>query len=199
MNFLKLTAVTSTILAGAALPALAGSVTPAPADPVIAVPAPVIPAGVDWTGGYAGAQIGFGDVEVDGDTGSDMLYGLHAGYLYDFGGFVAGAEVEKNWGTVETDGGATMNGLAALKLKAGVDMGSTLLYGTAGVSQSDLSDGVNVYDDESGVFGGLGMDYMISDSMSVGGEALFHKFEDVGGTGDDLSATTLAAKVSFRF
>ena len=53
----------------AALPALAGGPVVAAEEPLIAAPAPVAVApNGEWTGFYAGGQLGFGDV---GSTGPD--------------------------------------------------------------------------------------------------------------------------------
>ena len=79
----------------AALPAFAGSldepiVAPIPAAPV------VVATGPDWTGGYIGAQLGYGDVDtdVDGVDGDGLIGGLIAGYDFDFGSYVVGAGID---------------------------------------------------------------------------------------------------------
>ena len=57
----------------------------------------------DWTGFYAGGQIGWADVEYPNSSplvpggisfdGTGGALGLHAGYNHDFGTFVLGAEI----------------------------------------------------------------------------------------------------------
>ena len=47
-----------------------------------------------------------------------------------------------------------------------------------------------------GKFAGLGAEYALSDSMSVGGEVLQHSFED---DQNDFDMTTVQARVNFRF
>lgn len=70
-----------------------GLVSPAP-EPTILPPAPA--AVSDWTGGYVGAQLGYGAVDSGGAGlgGGGALGGVHAGYRYDFGRNVAGIELD---------------------------------------------------------------------------------------------------------
>lgn len=59
-------------------------------------PAPVETyTGGDWTGFYAGGQLGYADIDGTGAAdGSGGTYGVHGGYNYDFGQFVLGGEVD---------------------------------------------------------------------------------------------------------
>jgi opacity protein-like surface antigen len=77
-------------------PALAGGPTVVEPEPVIAAPPAAVPASYDWSGFYAGAQIGYGDISTDPAVleGDGLLGGIHAGYRFDFGQFVAGAELD---------------------------------------------------------------------------------------------------------
>ena len=52
---------------------------------------------------------------------------------------------------------------------------------------------------DTGFLYGLGVDYAVSDRWTVGGELLQNRFDDFDGTGTDLDATTLKAKVAMRF
>ncbi|WP_299552729.1 outer membrane beta-barrel protein [uncultured Tateyamaria sp.] len=185
-----------TALAG---PALAGSLEPPAPEPAAPVapppPAPVQTFGGDWTGGYAGLQLGYGDVDGSGDAdGDDILYGAHVGYRYDFGTFVLGGELDYDFADIDLNGAADVDSVARLKLQAGYDFGRTLGYFTAGVADLDTSIG-----SETGEFYGIGVAYQINDRYTVGAELLEHSFDDIDGSGVDADATTLTVRGSIRF
>ena len=73
-------------------PAFAGGPVAVAEEPVI-VPAaePYVAPGLDWTGAYVGAQLGYGDVDSNGAglDGNGWLGGVHAGYRWDLGNWVA--------------------------------------------------------------------------------------------------------------
>ena len=193
-RFNKIAAITllSTTALGAA--AFAGSLEdPVIAEPV-AVPAPVFTGG-DWTGFYGGLNLGYADVDGDGDAdGDDMTYGVHLGYDYDFGKYVLGAELEYDKFDVDLNGAAEVDDVARLKLRAGYDLGQTLVYVTAGSAFLGTDIG-----DDTGQFAGVGAAYKITDQFTIGGELLGHRFDDIGGTGVDADATTLNLRASMRF
>ncbi|MFQ1700902.1 outer membrane protein [Loktanella agnita] len=177
------------------------------ADPVV-VPAPTpVPApapvmmGSDWTGFYAGGQLGYGQVESDALTedGEDLTYGAHAGYMHDFGAWVVGGELDIDGSEIEQDG-VEVDSVARAKLKVGYDAGNWLPYATAGVAQLNTSSDVDAFDgDDTGNFAGLGVEYRVSNSMRVGAEVLQHQFDDYNDSGEDIDATTAAARVTFQF
>lgn len=158
-------------------------------------PLAVAPSG-DWTGFYAGVQLGYGDIDGDADLdGDDGFAGLHAGYDYDFGTFVLGGEIDYDATNIDlNDGAAEVDSVARLKLRAGYDLGNTLIYATAGLAEADTSVG-----DETGEFVGIGVNYRVSDRYTVGAELLEHRFDDIGGTGADVDATTFTVRGSYRF
>ena len=186
--------------AALAAPALAGglnapAIEPAPLAPA---PAPVV-AGPDWSGFYAGGQLGFGDVDAGGSTtGDGLLGGVHAGYRFDFGGFVAGVEADYDAADIDLGGGAGLDDVLRLKLSGGVPVGAGLLYATAGAAQAGVDLGATSERD-TGWFGGVGVAWPVGSNLTVGGEILQHEFDDFAGTGSDISATTATARVSFRF
>jgi len=195
---MKRHAIPAAILALAAGPALAGSPEPAPVAPIVAAPVPVAAPGHDWTGFHAGAQLGYGDIDA-GESGDDVLGGVHAGYTYDFGDYVLGGEIDYNAADIDLSNGAgSFDGLTRLKLKGGYDFGGTLLYGTLGAAYAEATLAGNGASD-TGYFAGIGVAHMLTDSISLGGEAIYHEFDDFDGTGTDIEATTLSAKVSFHF
>ncbi|WP_460273649.1 outer membrane protein [Celeribacter sp. ULVN23_4] len=178
-------------------PAFAGGYSePVVEQPVMAAPVPVA-VGTDWTGGYAGATLGYGWADGALDDSDDMTYGVFGGYDYDFGNFVLGGELEYNATELENDT-ADLDNLTRLKLRAGYDMGKTLVYGVVGAAYAEADIDGSSYSDTGYVYG-IGMDYLMTDNIAVGAELLQNEFDGFDGSGSDLSATTLGARVSFRF
>jgi outer membrane immunogenic protein len=176
----------SALLAGASfgLPALAGSLAEPVVEAPVAQPAPVVVStGGDWTGPWIGAKLGYGDVSADpaGD-GNGATFGVAGGYDYDFGNFVVGAALD--WDKADIDLGAgKLDDIARLKFRVGADLGRTLLYATAGPARA------------SGVVSGVDD----NDRWTVGGELLTNQFDDFGGTGTDVRATTVSLNAGLRF
>lgn len=195
-------ALISTLSAAAfAAPVFAGGPVEVPAEPVIAAPVPVVAPSFDWTGGYVGAQLGYGDLGAAGTAldGNGAIGGLHAGYLVDMGQFVAGGELEYNKSNIKLGGaGDTLDHQYAAKLIGGYDLGRTLVYATAGVSRAEATvGGASV--GSTGYLVGVGADYRLNDQWTLGGELSNNHYNDFGGTGADLDAATLKAKLSYRF
>lgn len=188
-------------LLAAMTPALAGGYTAPVVEPVVAAPAPVVVAGRDWTGFYAGGQLGYGEASADGlsDDASGAFGGVHAGYLHDFGNWVLGGELAYSGADISLDTpDASVDSMLLAKLKVGADMGQWLLYGTAGAGHYEASVAGTDYSD-TGYFAGLGADYALNDSWTVGAEVLRHWADDFDGTGVDGDMTTLGMRASFRF
>ena len=188
--------------------AFADGVTPAaqPTPPVVA-PTPVS----DWTGFYAGAQLetvldgeaaGVGLAEFDG-----ALYGLFAGYRYDFGSFVLGGEVDYNVGSGDftslVPAAPTFDldyeSLSRVGAEFGYDAGNVLPYATAGFASIEL--GLpTVTSDGSGYFYGLGLDFRVTDQIVMGGELLQHEFDDYNDIdGETLDALTFGLNIAYTF
>lgn len=165
-----------------------------------AAPAPSFAAASRWGGGYAGVQLGYGDIAAQGGPldGNGPLYGLHAGYRWDLGGAVLG--IEGDWDRADIDLGSagTLDSVARLKLSGGADLGPALVYATAGAAWAEATVGGAALSDR-GWFLGAGMDYAVTDSLSLGGEVLGHRFSDFDGSGVDIDAATVTARVSLRF
>lgn len=182
-------------------PAFAGGPVAVADEPMIApVAQAYVAPGLDWTGGYVGAQLGYGDVDSSTGAleGSGWLGGVHAGYRWDLGNWVAGTEL--TWDTTDIDLGTTgsLDDVMALKLTAGREIGNSLVYGALGVAQANATVGTADASD-NGIVYGIGFDYAVNDRWTVGGEVLEHQFNDFDGLPVDLDATTVKAKVALRF
>lgn len=218
-------------LALVAAPAFAGGFAPvvapvAPAAPVAV--APVAPAS-DWTGFYVGGQLGYGSLGLDITDGSESaeiadgsgaLYGVHAGYMRDFGRIVLGAELDWDLTAIDLevdpafdpDVGTlgSVDSVARAKVRLGYDVGRFLPYVTAGVARASLSydapEAEGAFDDTTtGRFVGLGVVYAVNDRFTVGIEALRHDFDGPGVSGDtnglglETSVDTISLRGSWRF
>ncbi|MGR3572107.1 outer membrane protein [Brevirhabdus sp.] len=195
---------TAAAIALASAPAFAGSLSQPVEEPVLAAPvAPVLNFGNDWSGAYVGAQVGYGNMNSDGavnGSGNGPLGGVHAGYQYDMGSLVLGGELDYNAADISLDNNnGSIDKLARLRGKVGYDLGRTMVYGTAGAAYGEINLAGTSYD-ENGYTVGAGVDYMLTDNVILGGELNYQKFTDVGGTaGNDVDATTVQAKVSYKF
>ena len=171
----------------------------------------------DWTGPYVGLNgtyIGVNNRDRGNFGGSGPGIGAHAGYNFDFGGFVLGAEAEwdfYNDVTLDELGdrfptAGEVENMGRLKARAGVPIGNDLLaYGLAGVAHMRTSDIGN----NTGWVVGAGAEYMVTNDFSVGAEVAYHRFDDVsvdgggdvpaGGADYDFEATTVSVRGSFRF
>ena len=184
-------------------PAFAGGPVAVVEEPAVvpAAEADVAP-GLDWSGAYVGAQLGYGDVDSNGAAldGHGAIGGVHAGYRWDLGNWVAGGEL--SWDKASIDLGAVagdeLDSVAALKLMAGREIGNSLVYGTLGAAQAKATVGGADLSD-TGLVYGLGFDYALNNKWTVGGEVLQHQFDNFDATGTDFDATTIKAKVGLRF
>lgn len=198
MKYLAIASATASAIALGA-PAFAGGYNEPVVEAPVVVAQPVVAPNADWTGPYAGATLGYGWGDDAADDAEGMLYGVYGGYDYDFGNWVVGGELEYNASEVENDDtGVALDNVTRLKLRAGYDLGPALVYGVLGGAYAEVDAGGDNYSDTGYVYG-VGMEYMVTDSLSAGVEVLQHEFDNFDNTSEDLSATTVGARVSFRF
>tara|TARA_R110002110_G_scaffold244853_1_gene461388 strand:- start:506 stop:1147 length:642 start_codon:yes stop_codon:yes gene_type:complete len=198
-KMLRKFAYSSALLVGTASTAFAGGLAEPVAAPTAVVPVPVVSVpSNDWTGFYVGGSIGQATLSPDGSPDTDAnAYGVNVGYLRDLGSIVVGGELDYSRynldGTSDTYDGA----VTRLKGRVGYDAGAFLPYITAGGANLSLNDGSDASD--TGYFYGIGADYAVNDTFLVGGEFLQNEFENFDNSGVDLSAKTLALRVSYKF
>ena len=229
MKFVTMTAAAAllgagTAFAGGIMPAPSEPLVMAPAAPMMVDDWTGGYAGL--TLGYGSADVTGSDLLEDGDgtdddildqDGDGIVGGVILGYQQDFGQFVLGAEADLNASNIdfdeddffggdidldddgEPDGGASIDQIHVLKLRAGYDLGNALVYGTAGAAYAKADiDGIGDVEDVGYVLG-AGVDYKITPNVIVGGEVLYHEFEEFDDTGIDLDVTTVKARVAYKF
>ncbi|KRS10793.1 membrane protein [Roseovarius atlanticus] len=196
----RATPILAAALAVGAAPAFAGNTSAPVDDTIVAAPQPA-PAptnfGPNWTGAYGGVQLGYGDVDTN-VSGSDdgVIGGLTAGYDYDFGTFVLGGGLDYDFADIGVaNNAATLENVFRAKVRGGYKLGDGLLYATGGYAQAETD---NLGSDD-GYFIGGGYEHMITQNFSMGGELLYHEFDNYGGTAVDVEATTLQVRGTFRF
>jgi outer membrane immunogenic protein len=188
--------------------ALSGSGAAA-ADFGAAAPIDAAPAAFDWQGFYIGASAGYGWLEdVDRappppfvaplyDEGDDWIFGAHAGYLHQFGHFVAGFEAQavKLDITYEGFDFITVDNSYMLKGRAGLAFDRLLLTGHVGAAYAET----NIDLKDWGRVAGVGFDYAITDNLIAGVSYDHLWFEEFDGTMIDASLDLLQARLSFKF
>ena len=191
--------VAASLVAGTAL---AGGYTAPVANPEpIVVAAVVVEDTSDWTGFYAGAQYGAGSFELSDDTTSvdedTKAYGLHGGYLHDFGQFVLGGELDYN--KLDIDNVDDKGDLTRLRARAGYDMGRFMPYVTLGVAKLSM-DGEGYDISETDVTYGIGGDFKVTDAFTVGAEYTKQDFSDVDDVdGLDLDTDSVQLRAAYHF
>ena len=188
--------------------------------------APAYEAGFDWTGFYAGVNLGYGWSEydiIDGATVTiddieGVLGGAQVGYNYDLGGFVLGAEADFQFSDISRE--VAIAGLGSfdvgiesfgtVRARAGVVVDRFLPYVTGGVAWANgnlnVVDGVGttlVDEDETyvGYTIGAGLEYAVTDNLSVKGEYLYADFgsKEFAGIDTELDAHVARVGLTYKF
>ncbi|MBL4917547.1 outer membrane protein [Szabonella alba] len=184
-------------------PAFAGGMNTPVQEPVISQPvtyAPAAPNG-EWTGLYAGAQLGYGDIDSDvaGLDGNGAIGGVHMGYRHDWGQFVGGIELAHDRSNIDlADGAGDLDHMTTLKLQGGYDLGRTLIYANLGAAHAKVS-GVGGSASDNGWLVGVGVDYQLTDTWTLGGELNHSRFNNFDDSGIDVKGTTAQLRASYRF
>lgn len=153
----------------------------------------------DWSGPYAGVQIGGSDIDTSGAadlTGDGNSFGAFAGYNIVNGTVVYGGEIDYDGTEYVLDGTTNeVDSTTRLKGRVGADVGGGLIYGALGVVWAS-SDQLG---DDTGLFYGFGYDYPIGNNLALGAEILQHEFDDYNDSSIDVSVTTFKARLSVQF
>ncbi|MFA5581537.1 MAG: porin family protein [Paracoccaceae bacterium] len=173
------------------------------AAPVItAEPVAAAPAAADWTGFYAGLNYGTGTRSIPFDSfDADTFvvetdfdgFGIHAGYLRDFGQYVLGAELDYSAITMGDDADTT--DVLRLRGIAGYDLGRVLPYATLGLAKVTTPDDLS----DTGIVYGIGVDYLVTERISLGLEYTRMNISEFEGESFDVETDTVRIRASYRF
>lgn len=175
-------------------------------EPVVMGPqARVAPARFNWTGAYAGAVVGYGQMDFDtfGDR-SSATAGLFAGYRQDLGNFVIGGEVmlaPTAFGSGTLPGGDEIRAGASLLLTAGVPLTqSARTLGYVAVGPTFLrTNGVGGSDTATGASIGLGIDHMLTEQLMLRGGVTYTAVDNLGSTNLDTRTVSAGVGLGFKF
>jgi outer membrane immunogenic protein len=190
-----------------------------------------VPPIFSWTGFYIGANGGFGFGHGTFGGGPDFgnqsggLAGFTAGYNFQSGPLVVGIEADLDFGSIAgsnspafatyTSGNVTGEG--SLRARFGYAMDRALFYVTGGYtganmrgSLADTGGNPNLFCNQSnylnGYVVGLGLEYAVTNNLSVKAEYLYSYYGSAnyfGGTRDSVSAGTnfsnIRAGVNYHF
>jgi outer membrane immunogenic protein len=173
-----------------------------------------------WTGGYVGLNAGYGwgqtDISAGGTNNNNAINGvvggIQAGYNYDMGGFVLGAEADFNLTNVHhSEAGSTVrvNNFGTVRARAGLVADRFMPYVTAGVAYGrgyiEVAGTGKEEQTHWGWAAGLGAEYAVADNITVRAEyihtGLAGSNYTLGGSPSDVRFNfgTVRAGVNFKF
>lgn len=177
----------------------------------------------DWSGFYAGVNLGHGSGEgqsVFTLGGSDyyggFLGGVQAGYNFDIAGIVIGIEGDYQFADVKhrrdlgagVKGAAGFNSFGTIRARVGADMGSFMPYLTGGVAYASMGyniDTINLSDSDHAWGGavGAGIEAALTDNISFKAEYLYVHVRGaqvtLAGFSTDFDAFQHAARAGVNF
>lgn len=161
--------------------------------------APTVALSQDWTGPSVGLQFGNLDAETSGPSlsGDDVFIGARGYYDVDFGDFIVGGGLQYDTADIDLGGVTSIDSVLRLGARAGADLGQAYVYGTGGYARVHTSDAA--VGDSNGYFLGAGLEYLVAEDISLGGEVLYHQFRDFDLGGLEAEATTVGVSLNFRF
>jgi outer membrane immunogenic protein len=181
-----------------------------PAGNYYTAPAPLNAS--SWAGPYLGAAIGYewGSVSSNPTRPSGIAGGIEGGYNWQFGQFVAGVETDIQ-ASAASDTFAPWQfsnpWFGTLRGRAGVVIGNTLLFGTAGLAYGGLTatspGNLSQSRTSTGFAAGAGVEVGFAPHWSAKAEWLYLDLSDrsfsVTGTTNGLAANLLRLGVNYHF
>jgi outer membrane immunogenic protein len=181
-----------------------------PVRPYYTAPAPLGPS--SWAGPYLGATIGYewGSVSNNPTRPAGVEGGIEGGYNWQFGQFVAGVEGDINAsGAEDTFAPWQFSNpwFGTLRGRAGVAIGNTLIFGTAGLAVGGLTvdspGNLSQSRTSAGWTAGAGVEVGFMPHWSAKAEWLYLDLSDrsfsVTGTTNGLTANLLRLGVNYHF
>ena len=200
------TALAATLIASGA--ALAADIQRGPAP---YYSAPAVSGLYNWSGPYAGLNIGYEWGRVTNTVGepSGLTGGGQVGYNWQSGQFVFGAETDIQFsGADDTFAPWKFSNpwFGTLRARAGVAFNNVLLYGTFGLAYGSLKGqllGLDETKTEVGWAGGVGAEYGITPNWSAKVEYLYMDLASraftITGTDNGLHANFLRFGLNYHF
>ncbi len=185
-----------------------------PAPPAI-MPAASAAASTDFAGGYVGLSYGHvsGDVtetlslfggstaSIDLDIDGDQAHGIFAGYNWQRGSLVYGAELTAWAVGAPIVGPIELTSLTDIRGRVGFAADNALFYGAVGWSWGTWENTSSGFD--IGVDGhsfGLGVEYNVTERLFVGLDYTARSMDGSGPAIDlDMDVSTVALRGGFRF
>jgi outer membrane immunogenic protein len=192
----------------------AGGIAEQPTPPAMPPVAPVA-ASTDFAGAYAGLAYGHvsGDVTqtlslggggtaiTDFNINSDQTYGFFAGYNWQRGNLVYGAELAAWAVSAPVVGPIELTSLTDIRGRVGFATGDALFYGAVGWSWGTWENTISGFN--VGVDGhslGLGVEYNVTEQLFVGVDYTARSMDGSGPFIDlDMDVSTVALRGGFRF
>ena len=181
-----------------------------PSQPYYTAPAPA-PLASTWAGPYLGANVGYqwGHVDNNPTKPSGLAGGIEAGYNWQRGQFVFGAETDISLsGADDTFAPWQFSNpwFGTLRGRAGVTIGNVLLFGTAGLAYGDLrveSSNLTESHTSLGWAAGAGMEVAFTPRWSAKAEWLYLDLADraysLTGANNGLATNLLRLGVNYHF
>jgi outer membrane immunogenic protein len=173
--------------------------------------APAQGAYYNWSGAYAGANVGYqwGSVDNTSTNPSGLEGGLQGGYNWQNGQFVYGVETDLQiTGADDTFAPYQFSNpwFGTLRARGGIAMNNVLFYGTVGLAYGDLkgeSAGLSETKTQIGWTAGLGAEVGFTPNWSAKLEYLYadlsNRTYSVTGTENGLSSSFVRIGVNYHF
>ena len=165
-----------------------------------------------WAGPYLGATVGYewGDVDNSPTHPSGAAGGIEAGYNWQFGNFIGGAEADINLSAADDTFAPWQFSnpwFGTVRGRAGVAIGNVLVFGTAGIAYGSLdaqtAGNLSETHTSFGWTAGGGIEVGFAPHWSAKAEWLYLDFADrnytVTGTSNGLTANLLRLGVNYHF
>jgi outer membrane immunogenic protein len=173
----------------------------------------------NWSGAYVGIHGGYawGDQDLGAAELTDELEGFviggQVGYNWQWDSIVFGIEADGSYSDQEDEIGGLVSTeveyLASVRGRVGWAFDRFLVYGTGGAAfAGNEFELIGLDEDDADFFGwaaGGGVEYMVTDNISIGVEYLHYEFDDeeieLGGIVADADLTTdvVRGRVSIKF